>query len=157
MEFPSKELLNYGVAVAILVPVLGFFLWAGRAIVRSLLHQAEIFIAGLVKEQEAFATALKEITAHLVGIRENCQACRSDSMARLHEAGEAIGNSVGLALANQAARFETALTSAAQSIRASNERLVQEAENRRLRHENEELSRPHDITVGATPQPIGRR
>ena len=155
MDFPSKELLNYGVAVAILVPVLGFFLWAGRAIVRSLLKHAEVFVAGLVKEQDAFATALKEITQHLVSIRENCQACRTDSMGRLHEAGEAIGNAVALAIANQAARFESALTAAAQSIRASNERLVQEAENRRLREENEELSRPHDIT-GATPRPVRR-
>ena len=153
MEFPSKELLNYGVALAVLVPVLGFFLWAGRAIVTSLIEQAKLFIAGLVEQQKAFAQHMAELTATLVGIRENCQACRYDSMTRLHEAGEVIGDRVDLAIATQSSRFEAALTATAQSIRASNEKLVQEAENQRLRDEVE-ISRAHNIGTGATPRPV---
>ena len=30
-SFPSKELLNYGVAVAILFPLVGFLIWDGSA------------------------------------------------------------------------------------------------------------------------------
>ena len=144
MDFPSKELLNYGVAMAVLVPVLGFFLWAGRAIVVSLIEQAKLFIAGLVEQQKAFSLHMKELTATLVGIRENCQACRADAVASARDSGDRLERVTWAVHDKMVLSFRESLTGAAQSIRESNANLVKELEVSILQRENNELSRPHD-------------
>jgi hypothetical protein len=166
--FPNEKLLNYGVAVAILFPLIGFLLWAGRSIVKSLLVHIDEFFKGVLEQQKEGTAAMKELARAFTGIRENCLACRVDSVSVLRDAEERLNQKfvevtwqahdktfadIEKGFTTLGARFDTALTGAATSIRASNERLVQEAENRRLRDENEELSRPHDVT-GATPRPV---
>lgn len=148
MEFPSKELLNYGVAVFILVPVLGFFLWAGRAIVRSLLEHAKIVFEGLTKQQTEFSEYMRELTHTLAGIRENCQACRADAVSSARDSGDRLERVTWAAYNQMVTKFGESLTGAAQSIRESNARLVQDIETRRLLRENAELSRDHDVGGG---------
>jgi hypothetical protein len=165
--FPSKELLNYGVAVAILFPLVWFLIWAGRSIVKSLLKNIDDFFRGVLEQQKEGTAAMKELARAFSGIRENCLACRVDSVSVLRDAEERISQKfvevtwqahdktfaeIDREFTALGTRFESALTNAAQSIRASNERMAQDVETQRLRRENEELSRPH-VVAGATPRP----
>jgi len=156
----SKELLNYGVAVAILVPLMGFLLWAGRAVVRSLLVHIDEFFKGVLEQQQESAGAMKELARAFTGIRENCLACRVDAVASLRDAEERITkkfvevtwavhdktfSEVEKGFASLGGKFESGLTNAANSIRASNDQLVQNVERVHLREQVDELSRPHNV------------
>ena len=152
MGFPSKELLNYGVAVFVLVPILGFFLWAGRAVVRSLLAHAETVFDSMGKQQSEFGNYMKELTHTLAGIREAVLAGRQDALASVREVGDRIEHVTWAAHDKMVSVFRESLTGTAQSIRkdqadlvAGIERARLEQEAARLRAENEELSRPHNV------------
>ena len=163
MEFPSKELLNYGVAVAILFPLIGFIIWAGRSIVKSLLVHIDEFFKGVLEQQKESAGAMKELARAFTGIRENCLACRVDSVSVLRDAEERLNQKfvevtwqahdktfveIEKGFTALGSRFDTALTGVATSIRASNEKLVQDVENQRLQDRVDELSRPHNVGDG---------
>ena len=170
MEFPSKELLNYGVAVAILFPLIGFLIWAGSGRSRSLLVHIDEFFKGVLEQQKESAGAqkesagaMKELARAFTGIRENCLACRVDSVSVLRDAEERLNQKfvevtwqahdktfaeIDKGFTALGSRFDTALTGAATSIRASNEKLVQDVENQRLQDRVDELSRPHVVGEG---------
>jgi hypothetical protein len=172
MDPTTKELLHNGIAVAILVPVMSFILWGGTLLLKNLLKNIDEFFKSLLEQQKEVTTALKELARSFTGIQYNCQACRVDSLTSLREAEASLTKKfveITAAMHDKTfaemykgfnelgAKFEKALTGTAESIRAGNEDLVMKIENQRLRDEVDDLSRPHDITVGATPQPIGRR
>jgi len=155
MGFPSKELLNYGVAVFVLVPILGFFLWAGRAVVRSLLAHAESVFDSMGKQQSEFGNYMKELTHTLSGIREAVQAGRQDALASVRDVGDRLEHVVWASHDKMLSEFRAELTGTAQSIRKDQAGLVAEMERKRLeqeaarlRAENEELSRPHNAGDG---------
>jgi hypothetical protein len=166
---PYKELLNYGIAVAILVPVMAFVLWAGRAVVRSLLVHIDEFFKGVLEQQKESSTAMKELAKAFSSISERCLSCISGSVAAVRdsesrvtqkfvEVSAAVHDRTFLELAALGTRFDASLTATAQSIRkdqaamlAEVERKRLEAEAQRLREENAELSRAHDVT----PPPSG--
>jgi hypothetical protein len=146
MEGALKELLNYGALGIVLAAVLGVTLW-----------QHKVLFGNVIEQQKAFSDYMKELTRTLVGIRENCQVCRADSLACLRDVEGRLATKfqevvwaahdktfaeIEKGLTEAAAHFEQALTGAAQSIR---EALADERE-RRLREEVEELSRPHNIS-----------
>ena len=178
MDLSTKELLHNGIAVAILIPIMGFVLWAGRAVVRSLLAHIDEFFKGVLEQQKESSGAMKELAKAFSGISERCLACRSDSVATVRdlessltkkfvEVSWAVHDKTFAEMASMASRFESSLTSTAQSIRKDQESLVDKVERKRLekercdleeeaqrlRDENAELSRPHDIG-NATPRPI---
>jgi hypothetical protein len=148
MEFPHKELLNYGVAVFVLVPILGFFLWAGRAVVRSLLAHAETVFDSMGKQQLEFGAYMKELTHTLAGIREAVQAGRQDALASVRDMGDRIEHVTWAAHDKMVSVFRESLTGAATSIRTSNDALVREVRTQMLEERVEELSRPHDVGDG---------
>jgi hypothetical protein len=148
VEFPSKELLNYGVAVVVLVPFLTFFLWAGRMIVRSLLkHVADLF-AVMNAQQTVVGDYIKEQTAVMAALREAVAHSRSDAVSAVRDVGVQLERVTWQAHEKMVTVFRDSLTGAAQSIRTSNERMAEDFENRRLREKVEELSRPHDVGDG---------
>ena len=171
MEFPSKELLNYGVAGIVLVPVMGFILWAGRAVVRSLLVHIDEFFRGVLEQQKESSGAMKELARAFADISARCLACRVDSVSTVRDLESSLTKKfvevssaahdrtfaeVQAGLAKIGSQFETALTQTAQSIRRDQATLVAEMERKhleeeasRLREENAELSRPHDVGDGA--------
>jgi cell shape-determining protein MreC len=179
---PSKELLNYGVAVAILFPLIGFLLWAGRSIVKSLLTHIDEFFKGVLEQQKEstvqqkeITVAMKELSRAFAGISERCLACRVDSVSTLRDAEKRIVDKfteitssvhdrtfleIEKGFGALGAGFDKALTGTAESIRKGQAALIAEIERKRLeeeaqrlREENAELSRDHDIG-NATPRPI---
>jgi hypothetical protein len=155
----SKDLITNGIAVAILVPVLAFFFWAGRAIVLSLVKHIDDFFHEVLVQQKEVTSAIKDLSRSYSDIRANCLACRMDSIATLKDAEERIGKRAtdvawavhDKAFAEMKSGFESlekafvqALTNAANSIREGNAELVMALENKQLKRENEELSRPYN-------------
>lgn len=168
--FPSKELMNYGIAVATLAPVLGFILWAGRAVVVSLLKNIDEFFKSVQEQQKEITGAIKELGKAFTGIQYNCQVCRLDSVGTLRAAEESITRKfvdVTAALHDKTftelearflmlgSKFETALNGAATSIRKGNEDLLLAAENQRLRADVAELSRPVNVGDGTVTRSVG--
>jgi hypothetical protein len=166
-----KILLNWGIAVAILVPVMSFLLWGGTVLLKNLLKNINKFFDGLLEQLKEVSSSIKELARSFTGIQYNCQACRVDSLTSLREAEASLTKKfveISAAMHDKTfaemykgfneigAKFEKALTGTAESIRKGNEELVMKVENQRLRDEVEDLSRPMNIT-GAIPQPIGRR
>jgi hypothetical protein len=166
MDPTTKELLHNGIAAAILVPLMGFLLWAGRAVVRSLLAHIDEFFKGVLEQQKESAGAMKELAKAFSGISERCLACINGNVAAVRDSeGRLTEKFVAVSAAARdktfadiqalTGRFEAALTATAQSIRHDQEALLAEAERKRLeaeaqrlRVENEELSRPHDFKNG---------
>jgi hypothetical protein len=109
---------------------------------------------------------MKELARAFASISERCLACRTDSVSSVRdleanltkkfvEVSAAVHDRTFLELSALGTRFETSLTTTAQSIRkdqaamlAEVERKRLEAEAQRLRDENAELSRPHDVGDG---------
>lgn len=165
---PYKELLNYGIAVAILIPVMIFLLWAGRAVVMSMLKNIGDFFKGLLDQQKEMAAALKDLARSFLGIQDNCRACRNDSLTTLRTAEVEITRKfVEVTAASHdklfaamqtgfnelASSFDSSLTGTANSVRKDQEALVKALENKRneekikeLERENEELSQAHDVS-----------
>ena len=166
MDPSTKELLHNGIAVAILIPVMGFFLWAGRIVVRSLLAHIDEFFKGVLAQQKESAEAMKELSRAFSGISERCLACINGNVAAVRDSeGRLTDKFVGVSAAardktfqdiqSMAGRFEAALTATAQSIRKDQAALVAEVERKRLeeeaqrlREENKELSQAHDVGDG---------
>jgi hypothetical protein len=174
---PYKELLNYGIAVAILVPLMAFLLWAGRAVVMSLLKNIEAFFDGLREQLKEMAAAMKELSRSSTGMEGNCKACREASLSTMRTAEEGITRkfievtaashdklfaSMKDGFSELASSFDASLTGAANSIRAGNESTLKQLENLRLqednaelKRQNEELSRP-TATGDAIPRVVHR-
>jgi len=129
MDSALKELVNSGAVGAALAIVLAAVLWAFRALVKHLLEQLNHFTAymdGLTKTLEA--------------IRDNCRACRSDSVSSLRDMDAHVSD--GLRTTIWAAHDKTVMAlqkvgeETVRAIRLSNE----ESQVEKLR---DELSRPH--------------
>ena len=147
MNSPLGQLAQQGALGIVLAAVLAVFFWAFK-----------VLVTGVIKH-------LEELTAAATAIRDNCRACRADSVAAARDLQKAVEEKIDhvvwkahdqAAAENRevigasTAALDRALTGVAQSIRDSNVKLVQEVENQLLRKENEELSRPH-----FTPAPSG--
>lgn len=161
----SKELLNYGVAVTILIPVLTFFLWAGRTIVVRLIKNMDDFFDGVIEQQKKVTESIRDLAQSFVSIRENCLDCRQSNLSALREAevrlttrlidvsaaanDKTFGQLKEL-LTDLDRNFQSSLTNTANSIRDLMTESALKNEAARLRRENEELSRPH--VVGALPR-----
>ena len=177
MDFPSKELLNNGTAIAILLPLVGFLIWAGRAIVKSLLLHIDEFFKGVLEQQKEATSqqkevtqAMKELAKAFSGISERCLACRVDSVSTLRDAEKQIVDKfteitaaahdrtfreIEAGFTSLGTRFESSLTNTAESIRKGQKDLVEAATRQRLEREKaeleekvEELSRPHNVGDG---------
>jgi hypothetical protein len=116
----------------------------------------KVLVASFVRQTEAVIKALDELVRASRAIRDNCQACRSDSLQTLRDAeGHIIQRIEQVVAAGHDKTFtetEKALGAAVEKIEASNKALIEAEEKRRLREEVEELSRPHNI--GAVPHPV---
>jgi hypothetical protein len=161
----SKELLNYGVAVTILIPVLTFFLWAGRTIVVRLIKNMDDFFDGVIEQQKKVTESIRDLAQSFISIRENCLDCRQSNLSALREAevrlttrlidvsaaanDKTFGQLKEL-LTDLDRNFQSSLTNTANSIRDLMTESALKDEAARLRRENEELSRPH--VVGALPR-----
>jgi hypothetical protein len=161
----SKELLNYGVAVTILIPVLTFFLWAGRTIVVRLIKNMDDFFDGVIEQQKKVTESIRDLAQSFISIRENCLDCRQSNLSALREAevrlttrlidvsaaanDKTFGQLKEL-LTDLDRNFQSSLTNTANSIRDLMTESALKNEAARLRRENEELSRPH--VVGALPR-----
>jgi len=147
MNSPLSQLAQQGALGIVLAAVLAVFFWAFK-----------VLVTGVIKH-------LEELTKFVESLRDNCRACRADSVAGIRDAQKAIEEKIDHAvwkahdqgasenrevIGAAATALDKALTGVAQSIRDSNVKLVQEVENQLLRKENEELSRPH-----FTPSPSG--
>lgn len=161
----SKELLNYGIAVTILIPVLTFFLWAGRTIVVRLIKNMDDFFDGVIEQQKKVTESIRDLAQSFISIRENCLDCRQSNLSALREAevrlttrlidvsaaanDKTFGQLKEL-LTDLDRNFQSSLTNTANSIRDLMTESALKDEAARLRRENEELSRPH--VVGALPR-----
>lgn len=138
------------VAFALLAATIGVLAWALKRLVESALRQ-----------QEKFAEFMEALTKSLNTIGMNCLACRQDSVTSLRDMEKAVVATINqtvwsahdksrlqtdAAIETAVDRIEESFTGAANSIRASNEKLVQEVENRRLQEKIDDLSRPHDAS-----------
>jgi hypothetical protein len=148
------------------VPILGFVLWAGRAIVKSLLVHIDDFFRGVLEQQKESSGAMKELAKAFASISERCLACRTDSVSSVRdleanltkkfvEVSWAVHDKTFAEMGAMGTRFDASLTATAQSIRkdqvamlAEVDRKRLEVEAQRLREENAELSRPHDVGDG---------
>ena len=161
----SKELLNYGVAVTILIPVLTFFLWAGRTIVVRLIKNMDDFFDGVIEQQKKVTESIRDLAQSFISIRENCLDCRQSNLSALREAESRLMSrfievsaaandrtflQVKSELTGLSQNFASSLTHAADSIRELMTESSLRDEAARLRRENEELSKPH--MVGAVPR-----
>ena len=144
METALKEMASSGTLGAIVAAVFSLL----ALVIAVLIWTLKRYVDSSMRREEKFEKFMEALTSAMNAIGINCQACRVDSMARLHEAGETIGREISLALAAQATRFESALTNTAQSIRGFNEQLVQNVERIHLRETVDELSRPHTAAEG---------
>src|ERR1017187_6907329 len=138
MESSLRDLSSSGALGAIVASVFSLL----AIVIAVLIWTLKRYVDSSMRREEKFEKFMEALTSAMNAIGINCQACRVDSMARLHEAGETIGREISLALAAQATRFESALTNTAQSIRGFNEQLVQNVERIHLRETVDELSRP---------------
>jgi hypothetical protein len=177
--FPSKELLNYGIAV----PLMAFILWAGRAIVLSMLRHIDAFFKGLMEQQKENTLqqkentlAMKEMVKAVTATSERCLACRVDSVSTIRDSERRIVEKFTEIAASVHDRtfteiekgflvlgktFNDALTGTALSIRKGQDELVMKVENERLQKrerelekENDELSQSHVVTDGAVPRRV---
>jgi hypothetical protein len=161
----SKELLNYGVAVTILIPVLTFFLWAGRTIVVRLIKNMDDFFDGVIEQQKKVTESIRDLAQSFISIRENCLDCRQSNLSALREAevrlttrlidvsaaaNDRTFGQLKELLTDLDRNFQSSLTNTANSIRDLMTESALKNEAARLRRENEELSRPH--VVGALPR-----
>jgi hypothetical protein len=150
MNSALGQLAQQGALGIVLAAVLAVFFWAFK-----------VLVTGVIKH-------LEELTAAATAIRDNCRACRADSVSAVRdlqrELGEHIDHVVWKAhdqgftenkgmIDAAAMALDKALTGVAQSVRAGNSALVQEVENKILRQANEELSRPHSVGDGV-PHPV---
>ena len=141
MSEAIKELVSSGAIGATLVVVLGMLFW-----------MVKVLIASFIKQTEAVIKAMNELVEASRAIRDNCQACRQDSLRTLRDAqtaielkvehtawqihDQALGETKEL-LSAAVEKMQGSLTGAANAIRESNKDM--------------ELSRPHSIT----PSPSG--
>jgi hypothetical protein len=110
MEPALKELLNFGALGVVLAAVLGIVLWMLR----------QLFV-GILSQMHDFNDFMRELSATLIGIRDNCRACRTDSVAALRELEERVN-----------ARIDGAVAT---------------LQRNRLEERVDELSRPHTLPV----------
>jgi len=162
MDAALKALSTSGTQGAVIAAVLALL-----AVVIGVLGWAlKRLVDGAIKQQDKFSEFMEALTKSLGGIGLNCQAHRSDTMAAIRDSEAntkvVIEHTVWAAhdkamllhdksLSAAVSMLSTEITGAAQSIRTGNRDLLQEIENRRLRDQVDELSRP----VHVTPPPSG--
>jgi uncharacterized membrane-anchored protein YhcB (DUF1043 family) len=157
MDAALKFLASSGTTGAILTVSFGLL----ASIIGVLGWVLKRLVDGAIKQQDKFSEFMEALTKSLGGIGLNCQAHRSDTMAAVRDCEANISAKIDhsvwaahdklallhdKALAAAASMLSTEITGAAQSIRTGNKDLLQEIENRRLRDQVDELSRPTHIT-----------
>jgi len=125
MTEAAKELASSGAIGAAFVMALLMLFWLMRVLVKN-----------ATKQMEAMGDGMRELVEQSRAIRDNCMACRSDSVSTLRDAQEHI-------VAKLWEVKKEAVADVAKVFDAANK----EAENTRLR---DEVSRPHIV-----PPPSG--
>jgi hypothetical protein len=176
MEAALKALSGSGatgavlaVAFALLAGVGGILGWALKRFVDAAIEQQKAAIKqqdAALRHQEKFGDFIEALTKSLNAIGVNCMACRSDSVSSLRDVEATVKSEVAhvvwashdkaaletaAAIGRAVETLEASFTGAANSIRASNAQLLVDVENKRLRAQVEDLSRPTNVT----PNPSG--
>ena len=142
-----KELASSGAIGATLVVVLAMLFW-----------MVKVLIASFVRQTEAVIKAMNELVEASRAIRDNCQACRQDSVGSLREAQTAIEKKVeheawrvhDQTLGETKELLSAAVTKLDSTITGAIGRLSTEEKERRLQEQLDE-SRAHSMT----PAPSG--
>ena len=79
MSEAIKELVSSGAIGATLVVVLGMLFW-----------MVKVLIASFIKQTEAVIKAMGELVEASRAIRDNCRACRTDSVTSVRDAQKSI-------------------------------------------------------------------
>ena len=159
MEAALKALSTNGVVGAILA--VAFALLALTIGVLGMSHKD--MISASIKQQEKFSAFMEKLTEALAAINLNSKTGRTDCLGATRQAENNISLQVEhvawavhdkakleieAALGVAVEKISAEVTGAANSIRAGMRDFVQAVENQRLRDENAELSRPHDVGDG---------
>ena len=164
MDTALKELASSGALGAIVAAIFSLL----AIVIGVLVWALKRYVDTSIEREKEFSGFMKALTSAFNAVGINTQACRSDTMAAIRDSEAnitaVIEHTVWAAhdkamllhdksLAAATSLLSTEITGAAQSIRTGNRDLLQEIENRRLRDQVDELSRPHTIT----PAPVTMR
>ena len=162
MDTALKELASSGALGAIVAAIFSLL----ALVIGVLVWSLKRYVDASIEDKKEFSGFMKALTSAFNSVGLNTQACRSDTMAAIrdseanitavieHTVWAAHDKAVLLhdkSLAAATSLLSTEVTGAAQSIRNSNEKLVKDVENSRLRDRVEDLSRSHTVT----PAPSG--
>ena len=168
MDGALKQLVSSGAIGAVLAFVLLMLFWIVKVLVTNSTENGKAMVKGVEDMARAMSKGMEELVTQSRVIRDNCLVCRQDSLASLRTAEAnivaTIEHNVAFSHDRTFAEMErlvkestqaldTALTRTANSIRATNEETLLKMETERLRQENAELSRPHNVGE-AVPRPV---
>lgn len=161
MDTALKELASSGALGAIVAAIFSLL----AIVIGVLVWALKRYVDAAIEDKKEFGGFMRALTSAFNAVGMNTQACRSDTMAAIRDCEAnltaAIEHTVWAAhdkamllhdktVAAATSLLSTEITGAAQSIRASNEKMAQDLDNANLRREVE-VSRAHNIT----PAPSG--
>jgi DNA anti-recombination protein RmuC len=171
MNEALKTLSSSGTTGAIMAVILGLLSVVIGVLVRMLWKLFDKNIEADKRREDKYGEFMTALTASLNALTMNFQATRTDSLAAIRDTQtnlltgiqQIIWLSHDKSKADRKEMVEFAIeklsgeiTGAANSIRASNEKMMTECEKQRLndekqrlREENDELSRPHHVDDAA--------
>ena len=151
MDIALKELASSGTLGAILASVFALL----AIVIGVLVWMLKRYVDSSMDEKKDFSAFMTSLTTALNGLGLNFQATRTDTLSVVRDLGDRIEHVTWAAHDKMVLVFRDSLTGTANSIRkdqadlvAEMERKMLEKEAQRLREENAELSRPHDVGDG---------